>query len=72
MELDEACDDGNTFDNDGCSADCTTEEAGWNCSGGDFLTITSCSAICNDNLLLGSETCRDDDISSGDGCSPVC
>jgi len=56
MEGTEACDDGNTDDLDGCTSTCT-KEAGWSCSGGSFYSITACTSICNDNLLVGSETC---------------
>lgn len=49
----EACDDGNSFDGDGCSKTCAIE-AGWQCSG----TPSSCNVpFCGDGLKQASETC---------------
>ncbi|CAI2385601.1 unnamed protein product [Moneuplotes crassus] len=39
----EKCDDNNTIDGDGCSADCSTVEAGWVCSGGSSTTKDVCT-----------------------------
>lgn len=71
----EACDDGNTINNDGCSSTCAlVETPGWTCSGGSFTTITTCSPICGDGLILGSETCDDNDgtPANSDGCDTSC
>lgn len=33
---------------------------------------SSCVAVCGDSMVLGSETCDDGNIISGDGCSSTC
>ena len=48
----ETCDDGNTNDNDGCSATCQNQ-AGWDCS----VPGQLCTEICDDGLTVGSEEC---------------
>lgn len=35
-------------------------------------THSVCLPICGDGLVLGAETCDDDDLDSGDGCSSTC
>ncbi|MFT7579465.1 MAG: cysteine-rich repeat protein, partial [Myxococcota bacterium] len=56
----EACDDGNTLDNDGCSADCLSEEE---CGDG----------YVNDYAIDDNdEICDDGNNASGDGCAPDC
>jgi len=66
---DEGCDDGNTHDQDGCSASCAVEY-GWTCAG---LGPSVCSASCGDGrVALGAETCDDGDAESLDGCSATC
>eukprot|EP01127_Copromyxa_protea_P012669 TRINITY_DN3322_c0_g2_i11.p1 TRINITY_DN3322_c0_g2~~TRINITY_DN3322_c0_g2_i11.p1 ORF type:complete len:444 (-),score=76.59 TRINITY_DN3322_c0_g2_i11:28-1359(-) len=63
----ESCDDGNTADGDGCSADCKVE-IGWTClEPGDL-----CTPICGDSLTAGSESCDDGNTDSGDGCDSNC
>lgn len=52
----ELCDDGNTLDGDGCSADCRSREA---C--GDGVTDKAAFEVCDDN-----------NTASGDGCSEDC
>ncbi|MBF0107016.1 MAG: DUF4215 domain-containing protein, partial [Deltaproteobacteria bacterium] len=62
----EQCDDGNTADNDGCSASCGLE-SGWVCEG------TSCQAAqCGDGIKAGTEACDDGNTASGDGCNSTC
>ncbi len=56
MEGAEECDDGNTVDGDGCSAQCEEENAG----------------TCGDNTLDPGEECDDGNTVSGDGCSATC
>ena len=63
---DEACDDGNTDDGDGCSAQCVVE-LGFAC-----LADGPCAAVCGDNLLVVGESCDDGNIVDGDGCSRTC
>jgi fibro-slime domain-containing protein len=67
---DEACDDGNTRDGDGCAADCLGIEPGYSCQPpGD-----PCRAIarCGDAIVAISEACDDGNTVSGDGCSARC
>jgi cysteine-rich repeat protein len=65
VESDEACDDGNLVDGDGCSASCTVEP-GWTC------TDETCVTVCGDGLVRGDETCDDGNLADGDGCSASC
>ena len=60
----EACDDGNTMDGDGCDANCSVEN-GWECAG-------ACTPICGDGLVKGAETCDDGNLMPGDGCDAAC
>ncbi len=57
VEDNEECDDGNTTDDDGCSATCTNE-------------VTT--PICGDGILQAGEECDDDNTTNGDGCSATC
>ena len=56
VEGPEACDDGNTFGGDGCSADCQSNET---CGNG----------VTDDTV---GEICDDGNINGGDGCSADC
>jgi len=49
---DEGCDDGDTENGNGCSADCQIED-GWECIG-DYLSVCS---FCGDGFLNGTEDC---------------
>ena len=51
----EACDDANRIDGDGCSASCQVEQ-GWACNQTQAGPST-CLPICGDGLLAGSEEC---------------
>jgi fibro-slime domain-containing protein len=62
-EGNEACDDGNVIDGDGCSATCTLEP---DCSTG------KCLSKCGDAILLAPEACDDGNTNDGDGCSSTC
>ena len=53
----EECDDYNNFNGDGCSATCKVE-IGYRCVI-DGNNKTSCTTICGDNILKGSEVCDD-------------
>lgn len=64
----EACDDGNLYDRDGCSASCQLEE-GFTCQGGH---PTYCSPTCGDGRVRGREPCDDGNLRNGDGCSTSC
>jgi cysteine-rich repeat protein len=65
---DETCDDGNTLGTDGCSADCKTVEAGWECR----VPGKRCNPKCGDKVLKGTESCDDGNTINGDGCSSTC
>lgn len=88
VELLEVCDDGNTTDGDGCSADCRSDETCGNeivdvavgeaCEEGGVNTPT-CDAdctrpVCGDRLVntAANEECDDGNIIDGDGCSSAC
>eukprot|EP00826_Nyctotherus_ovalis_P002872 TRINITY_DN10578_c0_g3_i2.p1 TRINITY_DN10578_c0_g3~~TRINITY_DN10578_c0_g3_i2.p1 ORF type:complete len:1113 (+),score=259.16 TRINITY_DN10578_c0_g3_i2:482-3820(+) len=65
----EACDDGNEFDNDGCSSDCQTIEPEYECIQPGKL----CRYICgngyeNNTVEYGREQCDDGNRDDGDGC----
>ena len=68
---DEACDDGNTADEDGCSSSCTVE-CGYGCDGGSPTTQDTCTTVCGDGMLAGYEACDDGNAADGDGCSAEC
>ena len=53
----EQCDDGNLLDNDGCSANCTTEEP---------------QPRCGDGMVNAGEQCDDGNLLDDDGCSANC
>lgn len=86
LEQGESCDDGNTFDGDGCSAMCTQEgfcgnnilEPGEECDDGNYQPGDGCDAECNaedgcgNGILDVGEGCDDDNRVSGDGCSATC
>ncbi len=65
----EACDDGNTTADDGCSATCTVET--------DYVCLVPgkpCARIgtCGDAMLKTGELCDDGNMASLDGCSETC
>jgi fibro-slime domain-containing protein len=68
----ELCDDGNTDDGDGCSADCSKVDPDYLClnAGEDCVRVV----VCGNGVIEGSETCDDGDPTpnSGDGCSADC
>jgi fibro-slime domain-containing protein len=67
---DEACDDGNRENGDGCSSDCLGIEAGFSC----YPTGKPCRVIarCGDGIVASSESCDDGNGADGDGCSARC
>lgn len=67
---DEACDDGNHEQGDGCSPDCLTAQPGFSCA----QPGQPCQPIarCGDGLVAPSEQCDDANTQSGDGCSARC
>jgi cysteine-rich repeat protein len=66
----EACDDGNIQDNDGCSSDCAAVEAGYRCPDAG----QPCTFLCGDGILIpeAGEACDDGNTQDGDGCSSDC
>lgn len=67
LVLNEACDDGNLKDADGCSAACAVE-SGYICAG----NPSTCSIACGDGIIAGEEKCDDGGNNNGDGCSSTC
>lgn len=67
---DEACDDGNRDDGDGCSANCLVVEPGFICR--EAGAPCEAYAKCGDGLLSFPEQCDDGGLESDDGCSPNC
>ena len=64
----EKCDDGNIYNEDGCSADCQTVEEGYACVTSEGKSICH-SLLCGNGKLDGAETCDDGNQKPGDGCS---
>jgi len=67
LEGAEACDDGNTNANDGCSSTCVVE-SGWLCDG----APSTCLTTCGDGVLAGLEACDDTNMAPNDGCDSTC
>lgn len=70
LESVEFCDDGNTNDGDGCSADCTEVDS-------DFLCLNAGEACvrvvtCGNGIIEGTEACDDGNTADDDGCSAMC
>ncbi len=67
---DEACDDTNHNNGDGCQGDCLAVEEGWSC----YPPGMACHrmAICGDGDVLLPEMCDDGDNDDDDGCSSTC
>ncbi|HSN84375.1 MAG TPA: DUF4215 domain-containing protein, partial [Polyangiales bacterium] len=81
----EACDDGNVLDGDGCTAACDLEVCGdgvvnddgaETCEPPDTALCTELcqvrTPVCGDGFLTPPETCDDDNLLDGDGCSSDC
>lgn len=72
LEDGEACDDGNTKDGDGCSADCKTVEEGYHCDAPGYDCIIE---SCGNGYVENGEECDDGmfNVDYGkDACSPAC
>lgn len=63
----EDCDDGNEFDDDGCSSFCRLEP-GWACTEATVLDASTCVTSCLDGIPAGEEEC---DTAATDNCG-VC
>ena len=86
LDLDEACDDGNDVDGDGCSPLCTIAQCGdaivevaasEECDDGNVLAGDGCSPLCRvercGNAIADlHEVCDDGNMLAGDGCSATC
>lgn len=70
LSEDEACDDGNTLDSDGCSGDCQEVAEQYSCIPPGALCHRIAS--CGDGVLALPELCDDGNIDPGDGCSDLC
>ncbi len=71
LQTEEACDDGNEEDGDGCAASCLALDPGYICA----TPGEPCQpfAKCGDGVILSPiEQCDDENITAGDGCSPNC
>jgi cysteine-rich repeat protein len=87
-EMGEQCDDGNTVDGDGCSANCTTETPNYcmgecctacygaaisgTCPGTGQVCCDRCGSTCGNGQVETGEQCDDGRGSDGDGCSANC
>ncbi len=87
-ESGETCDDGNTNDNDGCRADCTSStcgdgvvqaENGEECDDGDSIDDNACSNSCQPNaeycgngVVDEGEQCDDGNAITDDECTNSC
>jgi len=86
LEWNEACDDSNTADGDGCSASCGLEavcgntllEPGEVCDDGNRIDGDGCDASCASETFCGNgivetgEACDDGNRIDGDGCGGTC
>lgn len=70
VEDGEACDDGNSVNGDGCSADCKAIEPGYVCYEG--KPCEQVSGVCGNGKVDDGEACDDGNQVSGDGCSADC
>jgi fibro-slime domain-containing protein len=69
LEPGELCDDGNTEDDDGCSADCRESDPDYFCVEGEGCVRV---VTCGNGVIEGDEVCDDGDEESDDGCSAAC
>jgi fibro-slime domain-containing protein len=70
LTQDEACDDGNNVDGDGCAANCLSVDPGWSC----VVPGKPCRPVarCGDGLVVFPEQCDDGNKQNDDGCSDAC
>ena len=82
----EQCDDGNTLNGDGCSAECVIQpfcgdniinQGSEQCDDGNNIEDDTCSNtcilnICGDGTVNNGEACDDGNILDNDGCSSSC
>lgn len=83
LEGGEACDDGNAFANDGCSAACLLELGAGPCTDDAQCGSGVCNTMgatpvcaapmsCGNGILDAAEACDDGNLDRGDGCSRFC
>ena len=85
LDAEEACDDGNRIDGDGCDSNCTLTACGNGivthgeaCDDGNLLDTDSCTSkcvlnVCGDGLTNADlEECDDGNAVNGDGCDKNC
>ena len=67
---DEACDDGNRAEDDGCQGNCLATLPGYSCNppGKPCHELV----VCGDSIVGSSEQCDDGNKVAADGCSPTC
>jgi cysteine-rich repeat protein len=83
-DVDEACDDGNLIDGDGCDSNCTPTgcgntivTAGETCDDGNLIDGDGCDSNCTptgcgNTIVTAGEMCDDGDLIDGDGCDSNC
>jgi len=67
---DEACDDGNRANGDGCSGNCLVVETGYTCDAPGSPCVLV--ALCGDSRRVLDEQCDDGNSNGGDGCASSC
>src|SRR5512133_3388777 len=70
LERRELCDDGNTNNSDGCSADCTQQDPRYDCSRPGQPCVKW--VICGNGTIEGDEQCDDANTVAADGCAADC
>src|SRR5688572_22887874 len=65
LEAGELCDDGNTEDDDGCSADCRESDPDYFCVEGEGCVRV---VTCGNGVIEGDEVCDDGNERNDDGC----
>jgi fibro-slime domain-containing protein len=71
LDINEACDDGNSTPADGCSGVCTIEP-GYVCPTPGALCIKVVTKTCGNGIIEADEACDDANVREADGCSSVC
>jgi fibro-slime domain-containing protein len=67
---DEACDDGNRVDGDGCAKNCLVVENGYTCDQPGSPCVLA--ELCGDSRRVLNEGCDDGNAVGGDGCASNC
>jgi fibro-slime domain-containing protein len=70
VSTDEACDDGNTRGDDGCSATCSEIEPDFACETPGKPCVDT--VVCGDGVMDRREQCDDGNLRDGDGCDAQC